>query len=220
MAKFKSYNYNQTIMVPVNLKDQLVPGSLEFAIHYLVDNEIDLSGFEARFKNDEEGRPGYDPKILLKVVLTGYSRGIIHSRKLERACRENIIFMALACGQTPDHSTIAHFVSSMQDLIRVVFRDILLVCEKEGLLGGTSFSLDGLKLPSSASKQMSGTFSELEHKKKKLEERVQRLIKKQIDKDRRDKEDIIERDRKFSKVRHAKWLCAREEIEHLENWIR
>jgi transposase len=196
MPKFKSYNYDQTIMVPVNLQDQLVPGSLEFAIHYLVDNEIDLSGFEARFKNDEEGRPGYDPRILLKVVLTGYSRGIVHSRKLERACHENIIFMAMACGQTPDHSTIAHFVSSMQDLILIVFRDILLVCEKEGLLGGTSFSLDGLKLPSNASKQMSGTFSELEHKKKKLEERVQRLLKKQIDKDRKDTEDIIERDRK------------------------
>ena len=196
MPKFKSYNYDQTIMVPVNLQDQLVPGSLEFAIHYLVDNEIDLSGFEARFKNDEEGRPGYDPRILLKVVLTGYSRGIVFSRKLERACRENIIFMAMACGQTPDHSTIAHFVSSMQDLIINVFRDILLVCEKEDLLGGTSFSLDGLKLPSNASKQMSGSFSELEHKKKKLEERVQRLLRKQIDKDKKETEDNLERERK------------------------
>jgi len=189
MPRFKSYNYDQTIMVPVNLQDQLVPGSLEFAIHYLVDNEIDLSGFEASFKNDVEGRPGYDPRILLKVILTGYSRGIIHSRKLERACRENVTFMAMACGQTPDHSTIAHFVSSMQDLILSVFRDILLVCEKEGLLGGTSFSLDGLKLPSAASKHMSGTFAELDHKKKKLEERVERLIKKQIKKDKNDKED-------------------------------
>jgi hypothetical protein len=75
------------MMIPVNLEHQLVPGSLEFAIHYLVDNEIDLSGFEARFKNDEEGRPGYDLKIILKVVLLGYSR------KIERACRENVTFM-------------------------------------------------------------------------------------------------------------------------------
>jgi len=194
MPKYKSYNYAQEMMIPVNLERQLVPGSLEFAIHYLVDQEIDLSGFEARFKNDEEGRPAYDPRILLKVVLFGYSRGIIHSRKLERACRENITFIALSCGQTPDHSTIAHFVSSMQDLILEVFRDILLVCEKEGLLGGTSFSLDGLKLPSDASKQMSGTFSELAHKKKKLEERIRRLLKKQIYKDRKDKDGEDSRD--------------------------
>jgi transposase len=194
MAKFKFYKYDQTIMVPVNLQDQLVPGSLEFAIHYLVDNQIDFSAFEARFKNDEEGRPGYDPRLLLKVVLLGYSRGIIHSRKLERACRENVTFMSLACGQTPDHSTIAGFVSSMQDLILPVFREILLVCEKEGLLGGTSFSLDGLKLPSDASKQMSGTFDELAHKKKKLEEKVRKLLKKQIAKDRKDKDREANRD--------------------------
>ncbi len=82
----------------------------------------------------------------------------------------------------------------MQDLILTVFRDILLVCEKEGLLGGTSFSLDGLKLPSNASKDMSGTFDELAHKKKKLEEKVQRLLKKQIVKDRKDKEREDNRD--------------------------
>ena len=110
----------------------------QFAIHYLVDNGIDLSGFEARFKNDEEGRPGYDLRILLKGVLTGYSRGIVHSRKLERACGKNVTFMALACGQTPDHSTIAFFVSSMQDLILAVFRGILLVCEKKGLLNANN----------------------------------------------------------------------------------
>lgn len=196
MPKYKSYNYAQEMMIPVDLEHQLVPGSLEFAIHYLVDHEIGLSGFEARFKNDMEGRPAYDPRILLKVVLFGYSRGVVHSRKLERACRENVTFMALSCGQIPDHSTIAHFVSSMQDLILTVFCDILLVCEKEGLLGGTSFSLDGLKLPSNASKQMSGTFSELEHKKKKLEGRIRRLLKKQIEKDMKDKEDTIERDRR------------------------
>ena len=63
MPKFKSYNHDQTIMVPVNLEGQLVRGSLEFAIRYLVDNETGLSGFEKRFKNDEGGRPGYAPRF-------------------------------------------------------------------------------------------------------------------------------------------------------------
>jgi len=65
MPKFKLYNYDQTMMVPVNLQDQLVPGSLEFAIHYLVDKAIDLSGFEERFKNDMEGRPSGVPKNII-----------------------------------------------------------------------------------------------------------------------------------------------------------
>jgi transposase len=189
MAKFKSYNYDQTALVAVDLEKQLPPGSLEFAIHYLVDHEIDLSDLESRFCNDSEGRPAYDPRILLKIILLAYSRGIIRSRQIEKACGENITFMALSCGQCPDHSTIAAFVSSMQDEIIKIFQNVLLICEKEKLLGGTSFSLDGLKLPSNASKDMSGTFEELTHKKKKLEEKVKKLIRKHRKRDKNDDDD-------------------------------
>ncbi len=80
---------------------------------------------------------------------------------MERACKENVTFMALTCGAQPDHSTIAAFVSSMEDEIPSLFSDVLLVCEQEDLLGGTFFALDGCKLPSNASKQNSGTISDI-----------------------------------------------------------
>ena len=151
MAKFKRYDYDQMVMLPISLENQLSPGTLEFAIHYLVETRMDLSVFDENYKNDEMGRSAYDPKILLKIVLFAYSRGITGSRRIEQACRENVIFMALACGQKPDHSTICAFVSSMKHEIGPLFRDVLLVCEQEGLLAGTFFALDGLKLPSNAS---------------------------------------------------------------------
>ncbi len=152
MAKFKIYDYRQRVLLPVSLEDQLMSGTLEFAIHTLVDKRLDMSIFQGKYHNDETGRAAYDPKILLKVVLLAYSRGLISSRKIEQACRENVVFMALACGQQPDHSTIAAFVSSMKDEILPLFRDVLLVCEEMNLLGGTMFALDGCKLPSNASK--------------------------------------------------------------------
>lgn len=117
------------VLIPITLKEQLEPGTLEHTFHELVEKKIDLSVFENRFNNNATGAPAFDPKILLKVVLFAYSRGIIGSRPIERACRENIIFMALSCGFQPDHSTIAHFVSSMKDEIEPIFRNILLVCE-------------------------------------------------------------------------------------------
>jgi transposase len=89
----------------------------------------------AGISNDETGCPAYEPKILLKVILLAYARGLISSRKIERACREPIPFMALACGQVPDHSTIAAFVASLKAEIASLFRDILLVCAEEDLLG-------------------------------------------------------------------------------------
>jgi transposase len=137
MAKYKPYDYAQQVMIPVSLEEQLIPGTLEFAIHTLVETRIDMSIFDPRYRNDEMGRWAYDPKIFLKVVLFGYSRGLISSRQIERACRENVTFMALTCGEQPDHSTIAAFVSSMREEILPLFRDVLLVCEEEGLLGGT-----------------------------------------------------------------------------------
>jgi transposase len=110
MARYKRYDYSQDVLIPVSLEGQLMPGTMEFAIHTLVETRMDISIFDERYKNDETGCWAYDPKVLLKVVLLGYSRGLISSRKIERACKENVTFMALACGQRADHSTIASFV--------------------------------------------------------------------------------------------------------------
>jgi transposase len=189
MAKYKHYDYSQDVLIPVSLKDQLIPGTLEFAIHTLVETRMDTSIFDDRYSNDETGRLAYDPKILLKVILLGYARGLISSRKIEAACRENVTFMALCCGQCPDHSTISTFVSSMRDEILPLFRDVLLVCEEENLLGGTVFALDGCKLPSNASRRKSGKFSDLQRKKQNIESKVERLLKEQEEADKKDDDD-------------------------------
>jgi len=186
MAKYKPYDYSQTVLLPVSLEEQLMPGTLEFAIHALVETRMDMSIFDEKYKNDETGRAAYDPKVLLKVVLFAYSRGIISSRKIERACQENVTFMALACGARPDHSTIAAFVSSMKKEILPLFGDVLLVCEQEGLLGGTVFALDGCKLPSNASKEWSGTIADLKKRKKRIEKKVKELLAEQRKTDKRE----------------------------------
>jgi transposase len=186
MAKYKRYDYRQSLMIPVSLEEQLIPGTLEFAIHTLVETRMEMSVFDDNYQNDGVGRSAYDPKILLKVVLLGYSRGLISSRQIERACCENVLFMAMSCNQRPDHSTIAAFVSSMKDQILPLFCDILLVCEQENLLGGTFFALDGVKLSSNASKESSGRLSDLKKKKNKIRQKVKRLLKEQIDADKDD----------------------------------
>ena len=68
--------------------------------------------------------------MLIKIVLFGYSRGLVTSRALERACQENITFMALSCAQKPGHSTIAAFVSSIDKEIEPLFTKALLICEE------------------------------------------------------------------------------------------
>jgi transposase len=137
---------------------------------------MDLSIFDGRYKNDETGCPAYDPKILLKVVLFAYSRGFVGSRRIEWLCRNTVTCMAVACMQQPDHRTIADVVSSMHEEVLSLFCDILVVCAEQQLLGGTVFALDGLKLSSNASKEWSGTLTELQHQQEKLEAKIAQLL--------------------------------------------
>jgi len=183
------------IMLPISLQDQLVPGTLEHTINRLVDENINLSVFDERYKNDETGAAAIHPKILLKVILLAYAKGMISSRQIERACHENIIFMALSYGYAPDHSTIAAFISSMQNEISSIFSDILLVCEELELLGGTHFSLDGVKLSANVSKEWSGTLEELKHKRDKLKEKLERVIAEHAQADKQP-EVVLERQKK------------------------
>lgn len=179
MARFIKYNYKQQIMIAINFEEQLQPGTFEHAIHYLIDNKLDLSVFHPKFKNEDTGRPAYDPAILLKIVLFAYSKGITSSREIEWCCKNNIIFKALSCDTVPHFTTIADFVSSRSEEIEILFEQVLLICHEQGLLGNELFAIDGCKQSSNASKEWSGTFTELEAKRAKIKRQIQHHIKEQ-----------------------------------------
>ncbi len=119
----------------MDLEAQLLPGTLEHALNHLLDHEVDLSDFDARFANDDTGASAYPPAMLLKVVLLAYSRGIVSSRGIERACREHVTFVALSGDTCPHFTTIAAFVSGLGELIGKVFQQVLLICDAQGLIG-------------------------------------------------------------------------------------
>ena len=215
MAKYKNYDYSQSLLIPVSLEDQLMPGTLEFAIHTLVEGRMDMSVFDTRYQNDDTGRRAYDPKTLLKVVLLAYSRGLTSSRQIERACGENVTFMAMSCNQRPDHSTIAAFVSSMKDQIKPLFRDVLLVCEEEDLLGGTFFAIDGCKMPSNASTEWSGKISEFQNRKEKIEHKITVLVKDHIEKDQAD--EVVKGQPLVSREKQIRRL--KQQAEKIERWL-
>ena len=196
MAKYKKYCYKQALLLPVVFENQIQPGTFEYTLNYLIDNHIDLSIFDGRYNNDETGAPAYDPAILLKIILFAYSRGIVSSRKIEQACRENIVFMALSADTQPHFTTIADFISSMDEEIVHLFLEVLLICDEMNLIGKNMFAIDGCKMPSNASKEWSGTMADLARKKEKMEKAVRHILNKhrtadhtEVDADVRDQED-------------------------------
>ena len=198
MPRFKSYSYQQGSFISVQFEKQILPGTFEYALHYLIDNEVDLSVFRKRYRNDETGAPAYDPAILLKIVLFAYSKGIVSSRRIAQCCRENIIFMALSANTRPHFTTIADFVSSMDKEVVHLFADILLVCDRMGLIGKEMFAVDGCKLPSNASKEWSGTKEDFERKCKKLESAISRMLEKHKGCDLREEDKgLVSRERRY-----------------------
>ena len=106
MPRFKTPDYGLK-MIPVDFERQVLPGSFEFALCHLVDRELDPSGLRGRFHNDAGGAQAFDPAGLLKIVLLGYSRGLVSSRAIAAACRHNVLFMAVSGDSAPHFTTLA-----------------------------------------------------------------------------------------------------------------
>ena len=175
MARYKPIQRNG-MFIPVVFEEQIQPGTFEFALHHLVDHELDLSACDAKFRNDEVGASAYDPRIMLKIVLLAYSRGLISSRRIETACEHNVLFMALSGDARPSYTHIAKFVRELGAEIHNLFTQVLQTCDRLGLIGKAMFAIDGVKLPANASKERSGTHAELAHRAARLDKAAAKII--------------------------------------------
>jgi len=200
MPLFKDYNQGQTVLLPVSFDRQVLPGTFEYTLNYLVDEKLDLSIFHHKYNNDETGRPAYDPALLLKIVLLAYSRGVTSSRRIEALCRENVLFMALSADTQPHFTSLAEFMSSSSEEIAKLFKQVLLICDEMGLIGKEMFAIDGCKLPSNASKEWSGTHGKLRKKSKKIDRAVRHMLNTHREGDRKGENDILIRDRQEKQI--------------------
>ena len=175
MARYKPQD-NNSLLLPVVLSEQIVPGSFAFALNYLVEHELDLKPLDAQFKNDEVGASAYDPRVMLKIVLLAYSQGLISSRTIEQACQRNVQFIAISGDSQPSHTDIAKFVANLSAQIKPLFSQVLMTCDAQGLIGREMFAIDGVKLPSNASKERSGTHAELRHRADRLDKAADKIM--------------------------------------------
>ena len=175
MPRYKPVDRSPRFL-PVVLADQIQPGTFEFALDHLVDHELDLSALDAKFRNDEVGASAYDPRVMLKIVLLAYSRGLVSSRSIAHACLHHVQFMALSGDTQPSYTHIAKFVRELKDQIQPLFTQVLLTCDRMGLIGRQMFAIDGVKLPGNASKERSGTHEELVHRAARLDKAANKIL--------------------------------------------
>lgn len=190
MANYKPDLSCQNKFIPVDFSLQIIPGTFEYALAHIVDNKLDLQGFDKWYSNDKKGAAAYPPSVMLKIILFAYSRGLITSRRIANACETNITFMSLSGDAQPHWTSIASFVARMKDQIEPLFTQVLLICDEEGLIGRNMFAIDGCKMKSNASKEWSGTHEELGRKKEKLQRASKRILARHQAHDNSNEEEV------------------------------
>jgi transposase len=176
MSNYLDDNLNQSVFLDINYLDVLGSNTFEFCLYELITHTLDLEEFHGRYKNTNVGRKAYPPALLLRVIFYAYYRGITSSRAIERSCKTDLKFMALASGRTPHFTTLADFVSRNCEEMKALFHKVLMICCKSGLVGREHFAIDGCKLTSDASRQWSGTHADLKKKSVKLRTSARKII--------------------------------------------
>jgi transposase len=201
MARYKTTEKGQGLFLTVDLSKQILDGTFEQTLSYLINNKLDLSIFDEKYNNDETGASAISPKILLKIILYCYSMGVISSRRIAKMCETNMIVKALAEDTEPHYTTLSNFVSGMSDEIEKVFSEVLLYCGSIGLIQGRMFAIDGCKLPSNASKEWSGTKEELQSKYEKIKKVSRKILEKHCLNDKLGSEELAADKRRVEKLK-------------------
>jgi transposase len=205
---YLSYDPEQKLLLPPDLRDWLPEGHLALFISDMVD-ELDLSAIVGSYESgDGRGRPPYHPLMMVKLLVYGYCIGKVSSRKLEQATHEDVAFRVLACNQHPDHDSIAEFRKRHLGELAGLFVQVLKLCERAGLVKLGHVAIDGSKLRANASKHKAMSYQRMCEKEQQLvAEEVDAAEDKRYGKGVRGDElpaELARRESRLRKIREAK----------------
>lgn len=142
--------------------------------------------------SSQVGNPAYDPRIMLKLLVYGYSYGWRSSRKLERACHHNLSFIWLTGGLKPDHKTIANFRKNNREVLEKVLKQTARLCIKLDLIEGNCLFTDSTKIRGAASIGQTLTRQGLEQRLKEIDQEIERLLQECDETDKKEIGSLVE----------------------------
>ncbi len=149
---YRPVDRGQAFLLPPDMADWLGPDHL---VWFLIDvvAEMDTSVFHSRQARARvrQGRAGFDPDMLVTLLLYAYAHGVRSSRQIERLCVTDVAFRVVCAQDVPDHSTVARFRSEHEQAFKVLFEQVLIVCARAGLGRVGSIAVDGTKIAANAS---------------------------------------------------------------------
>lgn len=168
MAYIQGVGRTQGTLFPVTLEELIPADHVCRVIDAFVGRlDMDKLGF-IRAEAAETGRPGYDPRDLLRLYLYGYLHQIRSSRRLEAECLRNIEVMWLLGRLAPDHKSIAEFRKIHREAVTGAGAELIRFARSIGLVKGEWVAIDGSKFRAVSSSQSV-------HERKELERYLERM---------------------------------------------
>jgi transposase len=151
MAKgYRPVDRDQEFLLPPNMADWLGGDHLVWFVLDVVD-QLDTSAFHAGRRTGGVGRAGYDPDMLVALVIYAYATGQRSSRRIERLCADHVAYRVVCAQDAPDHTTIARFRAEHDEAFIALFAQVLRLCDRAGRVRVDSIALDGTKIAANAS---------------------------------------------------------------------
>ena len=172
---FRRYDQDQPMLLAPDVRDWLPAGDAARWVDDLVEHGLDLAPF---YDDDTEARgaPPYDPRLMLKLLVYGYSNGITSSRELERRCQHDVAFMFLTAQAAPDFVAISRFRRRHLKAFTALFTQVLGLCAQAGLVSLGRVALDGSKIRASASRHRAMSCDPMVRAETELAAEVEQLL--------------------------------------------
>lgn len=171
--RFRAFDPHQ-VLLPPPLDDWLPQDHLARFVADLVDEVLDLGPVLADY-TDKRGYPPYDPRLMLRLLIYGYTTGVRSSRAIEHKCADDIAFRYLAADQAPDFRSISRFRRRHLDALADLFTQSLHLAQKLGMVKMGHVALDGTKLEANASKHKAMSYGRLVDKEERIEAEITAL---------------------------------------------
>lgn len=183
----------QSVLFPPSLDDYVPPTDPVHAYDTFLD-QIDLNDIGIIIDNNQIGPPEFHPRLMLKLLVYGYSYGIRSSRKLERALHHNLSFIWLLGDLKPDHKTIARFRRTHREALSNVLKQCVRLCLKLNLIEGNTFFVDGTKIKANASVDHAWNEKRCQDLLKHADQRIEQILKdiEEIDQQEEHQESLVQ----------------------------
>ena len=147
---YRPVDRDQQFLMPPDMREWLSADHPVWLVIAAV-GQLDTSAVHAHRRTGGVGRAGYHPDMLLTLLMWAWAQGVRSSRRIERACEQDVAFRVICAGDVPDHVTISRFRAESAAAMESVFEQVLILCAKLGMARLGVVALDGVKIGSNAS---------------------------------------------------------------------